>query len=181
MAQVYNPIYNKLVKDDKDLVGLIAYALYKQHKIEFIKSFKASHDNADPKQGDFESFYVGSCTTSSLNSYRDEAQILLEKLTLAAAREEIDAFENEMLQDYKKEIAEAVKSNQPKWWNSVIYSVIGAFVFSIIVAMSSFLGKTSEKQNMQLIIDAINSVRTDSTKTDPPVDAQVFDIPEQNK
>lgn len=164
MARVYNYIYSKLVKDDNDLVGLIAYALYKQHKIEYIESFKADNNNTDPTDKDFESFYVGSCTASSLNSYRDEAQQLLEKLTLAAAREDINEFENEMLRNYKREIADAVKSNQPKWWSSVIYSVIGAFVFSIIIAISSFLGKTSEKANVQLIVDAINSVRTDSTR-----------------
>ena len=32
----YNFIYSKLVESEDDLVGLVAYGVYKQHKISFI-------------------------------------------------------------------------------------------------------------------------------------------------
>lgn len=158
MAKDYNYIYSKLVKNNNDLVGLIAYALYKQHKIEFIESFKANNNQQDPSEADFNSFYIGTCTQSSLSNYRDEAQNLLEKITLAAAREEINEFEESMLRDYKKEIEIAVKKNNPKWWISVGYSVIGAIVFSLFIALGSFLGSTSEKENVQMILNTVNSI-----------------------
>lgn len=37
----YNFIYKELVSADDDLVGLIAYGIYKKHKIEFYNQDKA--------------------------------------------------------------------------------------------------------------------------------------------
>lgn len=36
----YNYVYDKLVKSDNDIAGMVAYCIYKQHKIEFITKFK---------------------------------------------------------------------------------------------------------------------------------------------
>ncbi len=36
----YNFIYTTLVKDERDIIGIIAYGLYKRQKIEFIKNFE---------------------------------------------------------------------------------------------------------------------------------------------
>ena len=40
MSRKYNFIYSKLVDDKDDIVGHIAYSLYKNEKIEFIEAFK---------------------------------------------------------------------------------------------------------------------------------------------
>lgn len=40
MARNYNYIYSQLVEDRKDIVGHIAYALYKEDKIAFIGRYK---------------------------------------------------------------------------------------------------------------------------------------------
>lgn len=40
MSRKYNYIYSKLVEDRYDLAGHIAYALYKQDKIEYIANYK---------------------------------------------------------------------------------------------------------------------------------------------
>lgn len=31
-----NFIYSKLVRDDDDIIGMVAYGIYKKHKIEFM-------------------------------------------------------------------------------------------------------------------------------------------------
>ena len=36
----YNFIYSKLITGKDDVVGMLAYSIYKQHKIEFIEDFK---------------------------------------------------------------------------------------------------------------------------------------------
>ena len=38
-----NFIYSKLVRDDDDIIGMVAYGIYKKHKIEFIESIKSAH------------------------------------------------------------------------------------------------------------------------------------------
>ena len=43
MERSYNFIYEQLVKSEDDLVGLVAYAIYKKHKIEFITRMKGKY------------------------------------------------------------------------------------------------------------------------------------------
>ena len=40
MQRNYNFIYSKLVEKDSDLIGHIAYSLYKKSKIEYIETQK---------------------------------------------------------------------------------------------------------------------------------------------
>lgn len=40
MQRNYNFIYSKLVESENDLIGHIAYSLYKQQKIQHIEDFK---------------------------------------------------------------------------------------------------------------------------------------------
>lgn len=173
MARSYNYIFRDLVRDENDLVGLIAYGLYKKHKIEFIESFKTANSGQLPSDDDCKAFAMASCTQSSLKHYRDTAESLLQQITLTAAREEINSFEDDMLRQYRSEISLAIKSdrndtltafagvvkkNQPGWWSSVIASVVGAFAFSVFVYIGYWLGSTSEQNNVKLISNAIESV-----------------------
>lgn len=44
MDNQYNYIYEKLVTSEDDVLGLIAYGMYKQHKIEFISKIKEDNN-----------------------------------------------------------------------------------------------------------------------------------------
>lgn len=158
MSRKYSNIFSRLVEDENDLIGLIAYGLYKQHKIEFIKSYKSQHPEDEPTDEDCEAFAIASCTEIQLNQYRDSAENLLQRLTLEAAREEIDVFEGDMLRQYQEEIRNAVKEVQPKWWHSVLWSLLASFVFSLIVAIGFFLGSTTEKGTVETIKTTIKAL-----------------------
>lgn len=187
MSKSYNYIFRDLVHDENDLVGLIAYGLYKKHKIEFIESFKAENSGQDPSEDDCKAFAMVSCTQSSLKHYRATAESLLQQITLTAAREEINSFEDDMLRQYRSEISLAIKSdrndtltafarvvrkNQPGWWSSVIASVVGAFAFSVFVYIGYWLGSTSEQNTVKLISNTIESIananNTDSIVSSAP-------------
>ena len=80
MAGKYNFIYEKLVTSDDDLTGLIAYGIYKKHKIEFIAKIK-DEESRNPTDEECQSFFIASSTESQLKKYRDQAEtILAEKL-----------------------------------------------------------------------------------------------------
>ena len=49
MQVKYNYIYEKLVTANDDVLGLIAYGIYKQHKIEFITKIK-EEQHRDPTE-----------------------------------------------------------------------------------------------------------------------------------
>lgn len=157
MEQNFNSIYLKLVADENDLIGLIAYGLYKKHKIEFIESYKADR-GCLPSKDDCSSFATSSSTPLQLQQYRDSAEALLQKMTLEAAKVEISEFENTLLRNYKAEIREAVRDEQPKWWHSVLFSVLGAFIFSALIAFAFYLGSTTEKNSVDLMQSAVETV-----------------------
>ena len=56
MPRKYNYIYKLLVEDRGDIIGHIAYALYKEDKIEYINKFKEEHNNNEPTEDDLKPF-----------------------------------------------------------------------------------------------------------------------------
>ena len=72
----YNFIYEKLVESEDDLVGLIAYGIYKKHKIEYITRIK-EEQKREPTDEECRSFFVASTTSSQLEKYRNQAENML--------------------------------------------------------------------------------------------------------
>ena len=72
----YNFIYKELVSADDDLVGLIAYGIYKKHKIEFITKIKREQGR-EPSDEECKSFFAASTTDSQLRNYRSQAETML--------------------------------------------------------------------------------------------------------
>ena len=56
MRLKYNFIYSKLVLAEDDVVGLIAYGIYKKHKIEFINKIK-DEKGREPNDDECDSFF----------------------------------------------------------------------------------------------------------------------------
>lgn len=52
----YNHIYKKLVKGPNDVVGALAYALYKEEKIAYINQFTQEHQR-EPADEDLKAFH----------------------------------------------------------------------------------------------------------------------------
>ena len=65
----YNPVFEKLVTDSDDLVGLVAYALYKDHKRRWL--FRLRETLREPTESDEQAFLAS--VQADLESYRDRA------------------------------------------------------------------------------------------------------------
>ena len=61
MARRYNFIYKQLVEKESDILGNIAYSLYKADKIKFIEDFKAKNGGKEPTEADFQPFHDFCC------------------------------------------------------------------------------------------------------------------------
>lgn len=138
MARQYNFIYRELVEDDNDIVGHIAYSLYKSDKIKFIEEFKAKHGQ-EPAEDDLRQFHEVCCIQSNIDRYKMQAISILQQFmsdTLASTTKQIE-------EDYKKaqdkHLADIVAPLVPKFWWNVWQSIIGAFVFALIVAAFAFI------------------------------------------
>lgn len=85
----YNHVYERLVKDPTDIVGAVAYALYKNDKREYIRQNRLSPDSDDVRQ------YHLRMGQQALSALRDAAAKILEART---AREVAVTYEK-VLQD----------------------------------------------------------------------------------
>lgn len=89
----YNWIYERLVQDENDLVGAIAYVLYKQQKIEFIEGIERASSN-DPSAEQWAEFHRLTCLESSILNYQKRAEDLVNQFLrnmLSGHVEQLDA------------------------------------------------------------------------------------------
>ena len=133
-------------------MGLVAYGIYKQHKITFLNDFKEKHKR-EPNDSEFEVFFITSTTIDQLKKYRDEAETLISEIVSNTTLGEIQRFESEMLNSYEEKIERAVKNNLPSNTKSLIIgiwgSLIGAIILTIIMVGAYFVGNTIEKDRMR--------------------------------
>jgi hypothetical protein len=64
-----NPIFDILVRDETDLEGLVAYALYKQNKRDWLIAFEKSHGR-QPVAREIASYILGERTARRIETYR---------------------------------------------------------------------------------------------------------------
>lgn len=146
MERSYNFIYEQLVKSEDDLVGLIAYAIYKKHKIEFITKIK-EEEHREPTEEECSAFFKASTTESQLAKYRNDAESILSDVVANTVNEELKSFEGEMLADYETRIKRCL----PPWWHNVAWSVIASFIFSGLGIFFYYLGMTEKQSTPQQI------------------------------
>lgn len=169
MTGKYNFIYEKLVSADDDLVGLIAYGIYKKHKIEFITKIK-EEQGREPTDAECNSFFAASTTESQLQNYRSQAETMLSEMVGNIANEELKHYEDEMLRNYKKEITSCLPSNGKTFWTSICAGVISTLLFTVIAGVFYFIGETSDRSTRNKtkeLMETVHDVPRDSiSKTD---------------
>ncbi|MGE3246242.1 MAG: hypothetical protein AB7F96_06575 [Beijerinckiaceae bacterium] len=72
-----NAVFGSLVTGDEDIVGLVAYSIYKQNKHDWLVSFNKAKDR-EPNESEAYSYIVGESTPRRLAIYRHLAQATLE-------------------------------------------------------------------------------------------------------
>lgn len=161
MGRQYNYIYKKLVNSEDDLIGLIAYGIYKKHKIEFIEQIQ-EENKREPTDEECSSFFISSTTDSQIIKYRNDASSLLSEVVANTTAEELDRYESEMLASYES----SIKKCLPPWWHNVLWSVLASFVFAGLGIFFYYLGLT-EKQSTPQQVEL--KISTDSIDIKPHV------------
>jgi hypothetical protein len=64
-----NPIFDALATPDDDVVGLVAYSLYKQNKRAWLDDFIKATGRA-PSEAEMRAYIIGESTERRLNTYR---------------------------------------------------------------------------------------------------------------
>jgi hypothetical protein len=90
----YNYIFSALVNDEDDILGQLAYSVYKRQKIEYIQTFK-TRNGIEPQDHDLVAFHDISNSHSQLEAYRAQATRLAKDFLdscMSTESEELAAF-----------------------------------------------------------------------------------------
>ena len=143
MARGYNYIYQRLVEDSTDIVGHIAYSLYKADKVEYINQFKAKN-NREPDEHELQPFHDASCLEGALTRYRESAISILAEFLDNTLSETAHQLEREVQSTYKENIKEATVELRPltkqrRYGEGIVQSILGALIFALLVAAVAFI------------------------------------------
>lgn len=144
MARTYNYIYKKLVEDETDIVGHVAYALYKADKIKFIEDFKAKNNGRELGEMDLKPFHDISCLDTSIARYKTQALQVLQAFLHNTLDETTKQIEEDVIKRHKQSLSEIIEPIKPKrkwtlFWHGVAQSIAGAFFFALMVAAFAFI------------------------------------------
>ena len=139
MARKYNFLYKSLVKDERDVVGHIAYALYKDSKIKHIEQFKADHDGSEPSEDDLEHFHRFSCQEDQIERYQIQASTILQDFLANTLAETTAQIEEQTRQRHFDTIQQIVSASEnrikPKsFLYGVGQSALGSFILMLALA-----------------------------------------------
>ena len=160
-------MYSLIVKDDDDIIGLVAYALYKRHKIEFFNAARKANDGAEPSREAIIAFIQGASTESQINNYRDQAGSILMDVVVNVTEEQIRQASDEMLQNYEAKISEAVKRQTPNWVTTVGLNILGTFLFSVIITIVFIVGNFSERGTKSIADQVVTTLNSEERSATP--------------
>ena len=164
MARNYSPVYNKIVHDEADLIGHIAYSMYKDEKIRFIEDFKNKHSVDDLSEDDIRYFNDINSSDTSIKRYRDSASLILQSFLDNSVSDAIDAAEKDMNQNHLNALKEIINPIT-SFWKGVFQSIVGAFAFTLILCLLIFLLRFSDHQYTFTIGGNGNAAITENTIT----------------
>jgi hypothetical protein len=180
MQRKYNLIYSELVEDEYDIVGAIAYSLYKQQKVEYISKFKEDY-GTEPTDADLEIFHKISTLENSTISYKHRAQSALGTLLSITLEEERTNIEEQLKKNQEDTLLSIIDplkppSNWKTYGHGILQSMLGAFLFSLLIAAIILIAQFNSMGMVQTIESAFNVNITSnnpvaiSTETAPTVE-----------
>lgn len=145
----YNDIYAKLVDNDDDIMGIVSYAFYKKHKVEWSKKIRAINGGDDTGKADYEAFYNVASTDTAIEGYRKQAQIAMDKFLESMYQEFNENIENvdkqfsSMLEELKEDyqdtlVAKLAEARGEPWKVSIAKNLVASFLFVLLVGVIYF-------------------------------------------
>lgn len=125
----YSGVYRLLVHGEDDLVGQIAYAVYKQHKIEKITRFTTRNKRL-PTDEDLASFMENAQSENQLRFYNERAVSILKDFLEQSLSGEVDTITAQTKAEYDTKLDKLLTDLRPKgFMYGVLQSVFASFIF----------------------------------------------------
>lgn len=123
-----------MVKDEDDIIGMIAYSFYKSQKIEHIENFRARNGRS-PTDDELDHFHQMSNASSQLESYRIKAISLVREFL----EESLSEKSKELDRHYAERSRDEIRSTKPSFWFGVSQGVMASIIFAVLLGGIVFL------------------------------------------
>lgn len=136
MSKQFNYIHSKLVNGEDDILGHIAYSVYKSHKIAHISDLKKTNNGNDPSDDALQSFVLNSNNDKTLEFYKIKANELLSAFINNVCDESIRAEMDNVKKNQHLILKDIVGGFWKQVWIGVVSSLLVAgLVYSIYVVL----------------------------------------------
>jgi hypothetical protein len=127
----HNRAYEQLVSGDDDLIGLIAYALYKKDKRDFYVSWQEQHGSA-PQNDHVRAFTATVLTLGQQLRYRTAARDMIDAYAKTVADAEKPLIEKGAVTDRFEEAARKVEESV-RWYRQIPAGIVAGLVFAAVL------------------------------------------------
>ena len=124
----YSDVYNRIVKDDNDMVGHVAYSIYKRTKQEFIRKMQAERGTILLPDEVLEEFYA-SQTDYMLEQYRKHAHIILREFLDSSYKDDLADEKRQLEHEHNKSYQKLADEVRPSFWFGVLQGIVASFLF----------------------------------------------------
>ena len=125
----YSKVYRLLVHGEDDLAGQIAYAIYKQQKIEKITRF-TTQNKRPPSDEELASFMENAESENQLRFYNDRAVSILKDFLEKSLAAKVDEMTAQTKAEYDARIDKLLADLRPKgFMYGVWQGVFASFLF----------------------------------------------------
>jgi hypothetical protein len=131
-----NPVFTSLVKGDGDIVGLVAYSIYKQNKLDWLLAFQRA-TGREPDEQENLAYIIGEATPRRLATYRHLADS-----TLAGSGPDVPSATGKPSQRSSYAYPGRQGASQGRPTTIIIYAILAIVVIAAIIAAVKFLPRT---------------------------------------
>ena len=130
-APELNRAYEQLVSGDDDLIGLIAYALYKKDKRDFHIGWQEQHGSA-PQDDHVKAFVATVLTLGQQLRYRTAARDMIDAYAKTVSDAEKPLIEKGAVTERFEQAARKVEEST-RWYRQIPAGIVAGLVFAVIV------------------------------------------------
>lgn len=128
-------IFEQIIEDDNDFVGMVAYSIYKQEKIKWIKAQHGKSGTYPTSEEIDQYFHDFASTEGVLKRYRTQAENIVNRFTQVSTFEELTEYKNQIRDEEILNLVE-VKLSKSKF-RAIVENVVSGLIASGITLLLS--------------------------------------------
>lgn len=140
MSKNYCNIYKKLVQSDSDMVGHIAYSVYKSEKVQYIDEYKQHNNTNIVPDNIINKFVAGRDNKKSIEHYREIAEKILSAFIVGSTEDMSVQVTSEVINKLTEHIDNKIVPQLPnkesgfrRFFNGCLQSIAGAIALSFLI------------------------------------------------